>query len=100
MLLKRLNELTYEAGKATRIDHALILANDEAFTEKNGARSDVKKVIVIFKGSSWKWTFTLIRGLWNGIGKMLNITFASNTIIFVGKNLIMCWHAMLSKIKT
>ena len=42
--LEKLEKLEYNAGKATRIDYALVMANDEAFAPENGAREDVKKV--------------------------------------------------------
>ena len=42
--LQRLNELEYGAGKATRIDFALVKAKEEAFSIENGARDNVKKV--------------------------------------------------------
>lgn len=41
--LQKLNELEYSAGKATRIDFALVKAS-EAFLMENGARNNVKKV--------------------------------------------------------
>lgn len=43
-LLDEITALPYAEGKATRIDKALIMASDEAFTEKNGARPGVRKV--------------------------------------------------------
>lgn len=43
-LLDAISNLVYGNGEFTRIDKALILANEEAFSVSNGARNGVRKV--------------------------------------------------------